>query len=92
MTRFCRKLPMLAAASIITIAYTFAADTSLIEPHSLIVDRSLPILEYRGRSSSTRRPCAELCRQYAPDWTPPGSCGTAGSLKADARGDPRPQL
>ncbi len=42
MTRFCRKLPMLAAASIITIAYTFAADTSLIEPHSLIVDRSLP--------------------------------------------------
>ena len=41
MTRFCRKLAMLAAASIITIAYTFAADTSLIEPHNLIVDRSL---------------------------------------------------
>ena len=32
---------MLAAAWSITIAYTFAADTALLEPHNLIVDRSL---------------------------------------------------
>ena len=41
MTCFCRKLAMLAAAWSITIAYTFAADTALLEPHNLIVDRSL---------------------------------------------------
>jgi hypothetical protein len=33
---------MLVAASVITITYAFAADISLIEPHSLIVDHSLP--------------------------------------------------
>src|SRR5947208_15293227 len=41
-TRFWGKLPMLAAALVITIAYTYAADTPLLEPHNLIVDRSLP--------------------------------------------------
>src|ERR1700730_8629372 len=40
--RFCRKLRMLAPAWLLMIAYTFAADTALIEPHSLIVDCSLP--------------------------------------------------
>ena len=54
MTRFCRKLPMLAAASITTIAYTFAADTSLIEPHSLIVDRSLPTGRVEGQVIAAR--------------------------------------
>src|SRR2546422_9910901 len=33
---------VLAAALVITIAYTYAADTPLLEPHNLIVDRSLP--------------------------------------------------
>src|SRR3989454_8018348 len=46
---------MLAAASIITIAYTFAADTSLIEPHSLIVDRSLPTGRVEGQVIAARR-------------------------------------
>jgi len=99
---------MLAAMSVITIAYTFAADTPLLEPHNLIVDRSLPreqaaaqiiaaralryFLEYRGRSSSACRPCADLHRQYAADRTLPGTCRTAGSLEANARRDPRPPL
>src|SRR2546425_10733994 len=46
---------MLAAASIITIAYTFAADTSLIEPHSLIVARSLPTGRVEGQGIAARR-------------------------------------
>src|SRR5437870_10021757 len=33
-TRFWGKLPMLAAALVITIAYTYAADTPLLEPRS----------------------------------------------------------
>ena len=41
-TRFCRKLRMLVPAWIVMIAYTFAAATALIEPHSLTIDRSLP--------------------------------------------------
>jgi predicted ester cyclase len=54
-TRFCRKLPMLAAVSVITIAYTFAADTSLIEPNSLIVDRSLPRGQVEAQVLAARR-------------------------------------
>ena len=42
MTPFCRRLPMLAAVSVITIACTYAADTPLLEPRNLIVDHSLP--------------------------------------------------
>ena len=56
MTRFCRKLPMLvASASIITIAYAFAADTSLIEPNSLIVDHSLPRAQVEAQVIAARR-------------------------------------
>src|SRR5207244_10696389 len=41
-TRFWGKLPMLAAGLVMTFAYTYAADTPLLEPHYLIVDRSSP--------------------------------------------------
>jgi hypothetical protein len=54
-TRFLRKLPMLVAASVITIAYTFAADTSLIEPNSLIVDHSLPRAQVEAQVIAARR-------------------------------------
>jgi predicted ester cyclase len=54
-TRFCRKLPILVAASVITIAYTFAADTSLIEPNSLIVDHSLPRAQVEAQVIAARR-------------------------------------
>jgi hypothetical protein len=47
-TRFRRKLPMLAAASVITIARAFAGDTPLIGPNSLIVDHSLPRVSFRA--------------------------------------------
>jgi hypothetical protein len=55
MTRFGRKLAMLAALSVITIAYTLAADTLLIEPHSLIVDRGLPRAQLEGQVVAARR-------------------------------------
>jgi predicted ester cyclase len=55
MTRFCRKLPMLALAWVVMIAYTFAADTALIEPHSLIVDRSLPRAQVNSQVIAARR-------------------------------------
>jgi predicted ester cyclase len=53
--RFCRKLPMLAAASAITIAYTFASDLPLLEPHKLIVDRSLPREQANAQIIAARR-------------------------------------
>jgi predicted ester cyclase len=46
---------LVAVASIITIAYTFAADTSLIEPNSLIVDRSLPRAQVDSQVTAARR-------------------------------------
>ncbi len=56
MTGLFRKRPMLvAAASIITIAYTFAADISLIEPHNLIVDRSLPRAQVESQVIAAQR-------------------------------------
>jgi predicted ester cyclase len=53
--RFCRKLPMLAAASAITIAYTFASDLPLLEPHNLIVDRSLEREQAEAQIIAARR-------------------------------------
>ena len=53
--RFCRNLRMLALAWILLIAYTFAADTPLIEPHSLIVDRSLPKAQVESQATAARR-------------------------------------
>ncbi len=38
---FYKTLPLIAAAWVITVAYTLAADTILIEPHNLTIDRSL---------------------------------------------------
>jgi predicted ester cyclase len=46
---------MLVAASVITITYVFAADTSLIEPHSLIVDHSLPRAQVDSQVIAARR-------------------------------------
>jgi predicted ester cyclase len=53
--RFCRKLQMLAPAWLVMIAYTFAADTALIEPHSLVVDRSLPRAQIDSQVIAARR-------------------------------------
>jgi len=53
--RFCRKLQMLALTWVVMIAYTVAADTALIEPHSLIVDRSLPRAEIEAQVIAARR-------------------------------------
>ena len=55
MTRFRRKLKMLAAASAITIARAFAGDTPLIVPNSLIVDRSLPRVQVDAQVIAARR-------------------------------------
>ena len=38
---FYKTLPLLAAAWVTTVAYTLAADTVLIEPHNLTIDRGL---------------------------------------------------
>jgi predicted ester cyclase len=46
---------LVAAVSIITIPYTFAADTSLIEPSILIVDRSLPREQADAQIIAARR-------------------------------------
>jgi hypothetical protein len=55
MTRFCRKLQMLALAWVVLIVYTFAADIALIEPHSLIVDRSLSKAQVKSQVIAARR-------------------------------------
>jgi hypothetical protein len=39
-TCLCKTLQVLATAWFLMIAYAFATDTALIEPHNLIVDRS----------------------------------------------------
>src|ERR1700688_4454014 len=54
-TRSCRRLLMLVAASAITITYALAADPSLIEPHSLIVDHSLPTAQVNSQVIAARR-------------------------------------
>ena len=55
MTRFWGKLRMLAAAWVVMIACTFAVDTALIEPHSLIVDRSSPRAQVDSQVIAARR-------------------------------------
>jgi predicted ester cyclase len=54
-THFCKTLPMLAPTSIITMACAFAADSSLIEPNSLIADRSLPRIQLDAQIIAARR-------------------------------------
>jgi hypothetical protein len=54
-TRFCRKLTMLGLAWVVMIAFTFAADTGLIEPGNLIVDRSLPRAQVDAQVIAARR-------------------------------------
>jgi predicted ester cyclase len=46
---------MLAPVWILMIAYTFAADTALIEPRSLIIDRSLPKAQIDSQVIAARR-------------------------------------
>jgi predicted ester cyclase len=54
-TRFCRRLQVLARVWVVMIACAFAADTALIEPHSLIVDRSLPGAQVNSQVIAARR-------------------------------------
>jgi predicted ester cyclase len=54
-TRLHKTLQMLAPVWFIMIAYTFATDTALIEPHSLIVDRSLPRAQVDSQVIAARR-------------------------------------
>jgi predicted ester cyclase len=54
-TKFCRKLRMLAPVSVLMIVHTFAADTPLLEPHNLIVDRSLPREQADAQIIAARR-------------------------------------
>ena len=95
---------MLVAASVITITYAFAADTSLIEPHSLIVDQGLPSAQLDSEVIAARRydtfwntgdeglARAALAPTFIdntlPTRSPPGTCRTAGSFAADARRNP----
>ncbi len=46
---------MLASAWLVMIAYAFAADTALIEPHSLTIDRSLPRARVDSQVIAARR-------------------------------------
>jgi predicted ester cyclase len=46
---------MLASAWLVMIAYTFGNDTALVEPHSLIVDRSLPRAQVDSQVLAARR-------------------------------------
>ena len=55
MIRFCRMLQMLPLAWVMIAAFTFAADSVLIEPHSLIVDRSLPRAQVDSQVIAARR-------------------------------------
>src|SRR6266851_704919 len=54
-TLIYRELWMLAPACVLMIAYTFAFDTALIEPHSLIVDRSLLKAQVASQVIAARR-------------------------------------
>jgi predicted ester cyclase len=54
-TRFRKKLQLLAPAWFVMISYTFAADTALIEPQTLIVDRSLPRAKVDAQLMAARR-------------------------------------
>jgi predicted ester cyclase len=54
-TRFCRKLQMLALAWVVVVAHTFAADPALIAPHNLIVDRSLSKAQVKSQVIAARR-------------------------------------
>jgi predicted ester cyclase len=53
--RFCRKLRILSLAWVVMLAYAFGADTALIEPHSLIVDRSLTKAQINSQVIAARR-------------------------------------
>src|SRR5258708_33014534 len=94
-TRFCRTLRVLALAWILMIAYTFAADTALIEPHSLIVDRRLPETQVTSQVIAARRfdtfwntghealARAALAPNFTDSTLPPGRRqGLAGPLAA----------
>jgi predicted ester cyclase len=52
---FYKTLPLLATAWVITIAYTLAADTVLIEPRNLTVDHSLPREQADAQIIAARR-------------------------------------
>jgi predicted ester cyclase len=54
-TRLHKALQMLAPVWFIMIAQTFATDTALIEPHSLIVDRSLSRAQVDSQVITARR-------------------------------------
>jgi predicted ester cyclase len=54
-THFCRKPQMLAFVWVVVIAYTVASDTPLVEPHSLIVDRSLTRTQVNFQVIAARR-------------------------------------
>jgi predicted ester cyclase len=77
------------------IAYTFAADTALIEPHSLIVDRTLPRAQVASQLIAARRydtfwnagdealARAALASNFIDRTLPPGRAqGLAGPLAA----------
>lgn len=55
MTRLHNALQMLAPVWFIMIAHTFATNTALIEPHSLIVDRSLSRAQVDSQVIAARR-------------------------------------
>ena len=95
MKHLCRKLQMLAPASVVMIAYTFAADAALIEPHSLIVDRGLPRAQVEAQVIAARRydtfwntgdealARAALAPNFIDDTLPTGRLqGVAGPLAA----------
>ena len=54
-TAVSRKLRMLASAWVVMTAYTFAADTALIRPHTLVVDRGLPSAQVDSQVTAARR-------------------------------------
>jgi predicted ester cyclase len=94
-TRFCGKLRTLALALVVMIASTFAADTALIEPHSLIVDRSLSKAQVKSQVIAARRydtfwntgdealARAALAPNFVDDTLPTGRAqGPAGPLAA----------
>ena len=111
-SRDARVLVVLFSAAIVVmfsapVTDTFAADTPLLEPHNLIVDRSLPreqadaqIIAARrydtfwntGDEALARAALAPNCRQYTAERAPTGNCRTLGSLQADTPRDPGHRL
>jgi predicted ester cyclase len=92
---FCRKPWTLAPACVVLIASSFAAETFLLEPHNLIVDRSLQKAQVDSQILAARRydtfwsigdealARAALAPNFVDDTLPPGrSQGIAGPLAA----------